>query len=101
MHITCLDETRCNAGLANESHKRHAKAQYEKKFKPCFLSEGGMVLLHDQEADKLGVGKFQPMWLCSYIFKRFLAKGAYKLVYFDAVPLLQPRNGLYLKKYYD
>jgi len=38
------------------------------------------------------------MWLGPYIVKRFLAKGAYELVDFDVVPLVQPRNGMYLKK---
>eukprot|EP00253_Pinus_taeda_P001994 PITA_01994 len=35
-----------------------------------------------------------------YIVKRVLAKGAYKLMDYDGIPLAQPRNGLYLKRYY-
>lgn len=48
-------------------------------------------------SDKLGLGKFQPMWLGPYIFKQVLAKGAFELVDFGGTPLAQPRNGLYLK----
>ena len=35
-----------------------------------------------------------------YIVKRVLAKGAYELMDYDGIPLAQPRNGLYLKRYY-
>jgi len=40
------------------------------------------------------------MWYGPYIVKRVLAKGAYKLVDYDGVSLGQPRNFLYLKRYY-
>jgi hypothetical protein len=40
------------------------------------------------------------MWCGPYIIKRVLDKGAYKLVDYDGIPLSEPRNGLYLKKYY-
>ena len=48
----------------------------------------------------LGAGKFEPLWMGPYIVKRVLAKGAYELVDYDGIPLSQPRNGLYLKRYY-
>ena len=51
-----------------------------------------MVLLYDQEADKLGSGKFEPLWHGLYIVKRVLAKGAYELVDYDGIPLAQPRK---------
>ena len=54
-------------------------------------------MLYDQEADKLGAGKFEPMWMGPYVVKRVMAKGAYELVDYDGIPLSQPRNGLYLK----
>ena len=59
-----------------------------------------MVLLYEQEDDKIGTGKFEPLWHGPYIVKRVLAKGAYELVDYDGIPLAQPRNGLYLKRYY-
>ena len=59
-----------------------------------------MVLIYDQEADAIGTGKFKPLWHGPYIVKRVLAKGAYELVYYDGIPLAQPRNGLYLKRFY-
>jgi len=37
-HLTRLDETRRDAALANKTHKKHVKAQYEKHFKPCIFS---------------------------------------------------------------
>ena len=74
--------------------------QFDYNVKPCIVSEGDLVLLYDQEADKLGIGKFEPLWMVPYIVKRVLAKGAYDLVDYDGIPLSQPRNGLYLKRYY-
>ena len=55
------------------------------------------MLLYDQEVDVIGIGKFDPLWHGPYIFKIFLAKGNYKLVDYDGIPLVQPRNWLYLK----
>lgn len=57
-------------------------------------------LLYDQEHDKLGVDKFKPMWHGPYILELTLAKETYELVYYDGIPLSEPRNGLYLKQYY-
>lgn len=100
LHLNCLDETQRDAAIANETHKICIKVQYDKSVKPRVYSEVDLVLLYDQESDNLGLGKFQPMWLGPYIVKHVLAKGAYELVDFDGIPLAQPRNGLYLKKYY-
>ena len=55
---------------------------------------------YDQANDKLGAGKFEPMWHDPYIVKRVLAKGAYELTDYDGVSLDKPRNGFYLKRYY-
>lgn len=43
------------------------KVQYDQDVKPCSYSEGDIVLVYDQEEDKLGVGKFKPMWHEPYI----------------------------------
>ena len=40
------------------------------------------------------------MWLGPYVVLKVLSKGAYELVDFDGNKLTEPRNGLYLKKYY-
>ena len=72
----------------------------EKNVQPRIFSEGDLVLLYDQEVDVIGTGKFEPLWHGPYIVKIFLAKGAYELVDYDEIPLAQPRNGLYLKRYY-
>jgi hypothetical protein len=62
--------------------------------------EGDLVLTYDQAHDKLGTGKLEPMWNGPYIMKHVLHKGAYELVDHDRISLGEPRNGLYLKKYY-
>jgi hypothetical protein len=62
--------------------------------------EGDLVLVYDQAHDKLGTGKLEPMWHDPYIIKCVLHKGAYELVDHEGISLGEPRNGLYLKKYY-
>ena len=40
------------------------------------------------------------MWHGPYVVKRVLEKGAYELVDYEGIALEEPRNGIYLKKYY-
>ena len=49
---------------------------------------------------KLGAWKFNPMWHGPNVVKRVLEKGSYELVDYEGTTLAEPRNGLYLKKYY-
>jgi hypothetical protein len=65
-----------------------------------FFAEGDLVLVYDQDHDKLGAGKLEPMWHGPYIIKHVLQRGSYELVDYDGIPLNEPHNGLYLKKYY-
>eukprot|EP00253_Pinus_taeda_P035591 PITA_35591 len=100
LYLAQLDENRCDAALAIETHAKWIKAQYDQNVTPRNFLEGDLVLLYDQANDKLGAGKFVPMWHGPFVVKRKLAKGAYELVYFDSVSLGKPRNGLYLKRFY-
>eukprot|EP00253_Pinus_taeda_P010208 PITA_10208 len=87
LELIHLDETRRDAALANDAHKKRIKVQYDRNVKPRIFSEGDLVLLCDQEADNLGEGKFEPMWMGPYIVKRVLEKSAYELVDYDGIPL--------------
>jgi hypothetical protein len=100
LYLMRLDETRRDATLVIEAQKKHVKAQYDKHVKPRVFSKGDLVLLSEQDRDVLGAGKFEPIWRGPYIVRRGLEKGAYELVDYDGIPLSEPRNGLYLKKYY-
>ena len=100
LHLEHLDEQRRDALTANQAHKNRVKAQYDKSVKPRIFSEGELVLLWDQDKEPLGAGKFKAMWLGPYIVSRVLSKGAYELMDYDGNKLPEPRNGLYLKKYY-
>ena len=100
LYLMWLDETRPDATLVIEAQKKCVKAQYDKHVKPRVFSEGDLVLLYEHDKDVLGAGKFEPMWRGPYIVRRVLEKGAYELVDYDGIPLSEPRNGLYLKKYY-
>eukprot|EP00253_Pinus_taeda_P017003 PITA_17003 len=87
LYLAQLDENRWNAALAVETHAKMIKAQYDWNVTPRNFSEADLVLLYDQANDKLGVGKFVPIWHGPYIVKRKLAKGAYELEDFDGVSL--------------
>ena len=100
VHLEQLDEQRRDALVALELSKRHVKVQYDKSVHPRKFSEGDLVLLCDQAKEPLGVGNFNPMWHGPYVVKHVLEKGDYELVYYEGPTLAEPRNGLYLKKYY-
>ena len=86
--------------MALEVNKRCVKVQYDKYVHPRRFSEGDLVLLWDQAKDRLGAGKFNLMWHGPYVVKHVLEKGAYELVDYEGMALVEPRNGLYLKNYY-
>eukprot|EP00253_Pinus_taeda_P005573 PITA_05573 len=100
LYLAQLDENRRDATLAIKTHAKRIKAQYDRNVTPRNFSEGDLVLLYDQANDKLGAGKFVPMWHGPFVVKQKLVKGAYELVDFDGISLGKPRNGLYLKRYY-
>ena len=64
------------------------------------FSEGDLVLLYNETNNKLGAGKFEPMWHGPYIVKHVLQKGAYELIDYEGNPLDKPQNRIYLKNYY-
>ena len=86
--------------MALEVNNRCAKVQYDKSVCTRRFSEGELVLLWDQPKEPLGAGNFNPMWRGPYVIKCVLEKGVYELVYYEGMALVEPRNGLYLKKYY-
>ena len=86
--------------MALEVNKHHVKAQYDKSVYPRKFSEGDLILLWDQDKEPLGARKFNPMWHGPYVVKHVLEKGSYELVDYEGIALAEPRNGLYLKKYY-
>jgi hypothetical protein len=101
VYLEQLNEQRRDVALANEAHKHKVKCQYDRSIHPWIFSEGDLVLVYDQDKDPLGAGKFKPMWFKPFIIKEVLKKGAYRLVDFEGNALAEPRNGLYLKKYYS
>ena len=101
LHLHSLDEIRREASLNVEAHKKWVKSQYGKASHPQVFSEGDLVLVYDQDNDKIGKGKFVPKWFGPLVVKTVLKRGAYELVNYDGEPLLEIRNGLYLKKYFS
>jgi hypothetical protein len=94
-------EQRRDAALTNEGYKHKVKCQYNRFVHPRIFSEGDLVLVYDQDNDPLGAEKFKPMWFGPFIIKEVLKNGAYHLVDFEGNSLAEPRNWLYLKKYYS
>jgi len=100
IHLEHLNESRRYVATTNEAHKKWVKIEYDKSVKPWDFTEGDLVLLYYQDKEPLGPGKFKSMWIGSYIVSRVLKKGAYELTDYEGNKLVEPRNGLYLKKYY-
>ena len=100
IHLNSLDETRREASLNVEAHKKRLKSQYDKVSYPRVFSEGDLVLVYDQDNDKIGKRKFVPKWFGPLVVKTMLKRGAYELVNYDGDPLSEIINGLYLKKYF-
>eukprot|EP00253_Pinus_taeda_P017524 PITA_17524 len=100
LYLERLNETHQLASSFIEAHKKRVKTHFDQIVTPHSFIEGDLVLLYDQANDKLGVGKFKPMWHGPSIVKRVLQKGAYELIDYEGNPLDKPQNGLYLKKYY-
>jgi hypothetical protein len=69
LYLLQLDETRRDATLVIETHKKCVKAQYDKHVKPCVFSEGDLVLLYEEDHDLLGAEKIEAMWRDPYIIK--------------------------------
>ena len=69
LYVAQLDENRRNAAIANEAHVKRVKAQYDRSVTPRNFLEGDLVLVYDQANDKLGAGKFVPMWHGPFIVK--------------------------------
>jgi hypothetical protein len=101
LYLERLNEKHLDVALANKAHKQKVKCQYDWSIHPWILSEGDLILVYDQDKDSPGVGKFKPMWFEPFIIKEILKKGAYRLVDFEGNDLVEPRNRLYLKKYYS
>ena len=97
LYLFHLDEICWDVVLANESHKKRIKKQYDRAVKPRIFLEGDLVLFYDQDKDALGAGKFEPLWYGPYIVSKILEKGAYELIDYEGTKLARPRNGLYLK----
>ena len=83
-----------------EVNKHCVKDKYDKPIHPRKFSEGDLVLLWDQAKEPLGARNFNPIWHGPYVVKLILQKGAYELVDYEGIALVEPRNGIYLKKYY-
>ena len=99
VHLEQLDEQRRDALVALEVNKHRIKVEYAKSICLRRFSEGYLVVLWDQAKETLGVGNFNPMWHGPYVVKHVLKNGAYELVDYEGIALVEPRNGLYLKKY--
>ena len=99
LYLTNLDETRRDAALVNEAHKKCIKEQYDKPIQPPVFIEGDIVLTYDQRHDKLGKGNFESMWYGPFIVSKVLEKGVNELLDYDGIPFGKPCNGLYLNRY--
>jgi hypothetical protein len=90
LYLTKLDETRRDVTLVNETYKKWMKIQCDKSIQPHNFAEGDLFLVYDQDHDKLGTRKLEPLWHGPYIVKHVLHRGAYELVDYDGISLGEP-----------
>jgi hypothetical protein len=100
VHLQILDEQHRDASMTIEVNKRCVKFQYDKSTCPRKYIEGDLFLLYNQAKGPPRVGKFKPMWHGPYIVQCVLEKGTYELEDCEGNMLVEPKNGLYLKRYY-
>ena len=86
--------------FSNEINKNHVKVQYDWFVQPRVFHEGDLVLVYDQDHEKLGASKLEPLWYGPYIVKYVLQKGSYELADHGGNLLSKPYNWIYLKKNY-
>ena len=72
LYLERLNETRHLAALVIKEKKKRVKAHFNQSVSPRSFIEGDLVLLYEKTHDKLGVGKFKPMWHGPYIFQHVL-----------------------------
>ena len=72
LYLERLEETRRFVALVIEAQKKWIKAHFDQSVTPRSFVDGDLVLLYDEAHDKLGAGKFQPIWHGPYISKRVL-----------------------------
>jgi len=104
LYLEHIDELHHDATLSNEAHKQRVKCQYDQSILPWIFSQVNLVLVYDQDKHPMRAGNFKPMCFKPFIVKEVFKKGAYHQVDFDDFEgnyLAEPRNGLYLKKYYS
>jgi hypothetical protein len=54
LYMTKLDETYCDVALINKTYTKWMKNQYDKSIQPHNFAKGDLVLVYDQDHDKLG-----------------------------------------------
>jgi len=74
--LACLDETCHDATIASKARKKFIKEKFDKSDNHRVFSEGDLVLLYNQDHEKLGARKFEPMLHGPYIVKCELGKGS-------------------------
>jgi hypothetical protein len=90
LYLTKLYETRCDVALINETYQKCIINQYYRSIQPRTFAEGDLVLVYDQDHDKLGAGKLEPMWHGPYIIKHVLHRVSYELVDYNVISLVDP-----------
>lgn len=90
LYLERLDKTRHVTALVIEEQKKRVKSHLDQLVSHRVFSKGDLVLLYGRANDKLGAGKFEPMWHGPYTVKRILHKGAYEVIDYEGNPIDQP-----------
>ena len=60
--------------MVNETHNKYFKANYDHYVYSSVFSKGDFVVVYDQDREKLGARKFEPLWHGPYVVTQVLQK---------------------------
>ena len=90
LYLSNLGEHRSKANIVNETHKKWVKVHYDCSIDPHVFLQGDLVLFYDQDREKLGETKFEPLCNGPNVIKWVLQKWAHELEDYDGNPLSEP-----------
>ena len=97
--LTLIDKKRARAQYHAQGYQKRIVKAFNKKGRPRNLKERDLVLkvLRDETFDP--GGKMKPRWSGPFIIKKFMLRGATRIIDLDGEEMLRPDNMDRLRRY--